>query len=181
MFKKTKLFVIALLAMLCVSLVFVACDNQPQSGGNASTDNSTAYTGEYDIRLTAIGSTTIKAGKTLQIRASVTGTTEKDVTFTSDDESIATVAANGLVTKDWDAYDMRQAITKTPLVGEDEIKCAIQQVYRGFLQPRALWHRLTSTRTMFDFGFYYRGVRSLIGHLTDFRTQKVSRKESCCP
>ena len=90
-------------------------------------------------------------------------------------------AANGLVTKDWDAYDMRQAITKTPLVGEDEIKCAIQQVYRGFLQPRALWHRLTSTRTMFDFGFYYRGVRSLIGHLTDFRTQKVSRKESCCP
>ena len=78
-------------------------------------------------------------------------------------------AADGLVTKDWDEYDMRRAITKTPLVSEAEIKCAIQEVYRGFLQPGALWHRLTSTRTLFDFGFYYRGVRSLIGHLVDFR------------
>ena len=79
-------------------------------------------------------------------------------------------AADGLVTKDWDEYDMRRAITKTPLATEAEIKCAIQQVYRGFLQPAALWHRLTSTRTLFDFGFYYRGVRSLIGHLLDFRS-----------
>ena len=64
---------------------------------------------------------------------------------------------------------MRRAITKTPLVTEAEIKCAIQEVYRGVLQPAALWHRLTSTRTLFDFGFYYRGVRSLIGHLVDFK------------
>ena len=78
-------------------------------------------------------------------------------------------AADGLATKDWDEYDMRRAITKTPLATEAEIKCAIQKVYRGFLQPAALWHRVTSTRTLFDFGFYYRGVRSLIGHLLDFR------------
>ena len=68
---------------------------------------------------------------------------------------------------------MRRAITKTPLVSEQEIKCAIQEVYRGFLQPGALWHRLTSTRTLFDFGFYYRGVRSLIGHLVDFKAEEV--------
>ena len=76
---------------------------------------------------------------------------------------------DGLHTLDWDEYDMRRAITKTPLASEDEIKCAIREVYRGFLQPRALWHRLTSTRTLFDFGFYYRGIRSLLGHLVDFR------------
>ena len=76
---------------------------------------------------------------------------------------------DGLNTLDWDEYDMRRAITKTPLASEAEIKCAIQQVYRGFLQPAALWHRLTSTRTLFDFGFYYRGVRSLLGHLLDFK------------
>ena len=79
-------------------------------------------------------------------------------------------AADGLVTRDWDEYDMRRAITKTPLVSETEIKEAIQCVYRGFLQPAALWHRLTSTRTLFDFGFYYRGIRSLIGHLVDFKS-----------
>ena len=78
-------------------------------------------------------------------------------------------AADGLTTLDWDEYDMRRAITKTPLVTEDEIKCAIREVYRGFLQPAALWRRLTSTRTLFDFSFYYRGIRSLLGHLLDFR------------
>ena len=76
---------------------------------------------------------------------------------------------DGLTTRDWDEYDMRRAITKTPLVSEDEIKCAIREVYRGFLQPAALWHRITSTRTLFDFSFYYRGARSLLGHLLDFR------------
>ena len=78
-------------------------------------------------------------------------------------------ASDGLFTTDWDEYDMRRAIMKTPLATEDEIKRAIRDVYRGFLQPAALWHRLTSTRTLLDFGFYYRGVRSLIGHLVDFK------------
>ncbi len=79
-------------------------------------------------------------------------------------------SSDGLWTKDWDEYDMRRAITKTPQVSEAEIKRAIQAVYRGFFQPSALWHRLTSTRTLFDVGFYYRGIRSLIGHLIDFKS-----------
>ena len=80
-------------------------------------------------------------------------------------------ASDGLATLDWDEYDMRRAVTKTPLVSEDEIKKAIRDVYRGFLQPMALLRRLTSTRTLFDFSFYYRGVRSLLGHLLDFKAQ----------
>ncbi len=85
-------------------------------------------------------------------------------------------ANDGLWTKDWDEYDMRRAITKTPLASEAEIKAAIREVYRGFLQPGALFHRLTSTRTLFDFGFYYRGIRSLIGHLLDFRGDSCACK-----
>jgi radical SAM superfamily enzyme YgiQ (UPF0313 family) len=76
--------------------------------------------------------------------------------------------SDGLHTLDWDEYDMRRAITKTPLATEEEIKCAIQEVYRGFLQPQAIFRRLLSTKTLFDFGFYYRGIRSLLGHLVDF-------------
>ena len=86
-------------------------------------------------------------------------------------------AADGLTSLDWDEYDMRRAITKTPLATEEEIKCAIRDVYRGFLQPAALWRRLTSTRTLFDFSFYYRGVRSLLGHLLDFRGGHGSKGE----
>lgn len=78
--------------------------------------------------------------------------------------------SGSLLTLDWDEYDMRRQITKTPLASEEQIKCAVQEVYRGFLQPRALLHRLTSTRTLFDFGFYWRGIRSLIGHLVDFKS-----------
>jgi radical SAM superfamily enzyme YgiQ (UPF0313 family) len=78
-------------------------------------------------------------------------------------------AADALLTHDWDEYDMRRAVTRTPLASEEEIKAAIREVYRGFLQPRALLHRLLSTRALFDFGFYYRGVRSLLGHLFDFK------------
>ena len=81
-------------------------------------------------------------------------------------------ASDGLLTKDWDEYDMRRAIMKTPHATEEEIKCAIREVYRGFLQPGALWHRLTSTRTLFDIGFYVRGVRALAGHLLDFKGNK---------
>ncbi|MBR1587623.1 MAG: radical SAM protein [Kiritimatiellae bacterium] len=76
---------------------------------------------------------------------------------------------DGLTTLDWDEYDMRRQITKTPLVSEDEIKKAVRRVYGGFFQPQALLRRLFSTRTLFDFGFYYRGIRSLLGHLLDFR------------
>ena len=76
---------------------------------------------------------------------------------------------DGLTTLDWDEYDMRRQITKTPLASEDEIKKAVREVYRGFFQPQAILRRLFSTRTLFDFGFYYRGIRSLLGHLLDFR------------
>ena len=79
-------------------------------------------------------------------------------------------AEGNLLTTDWDDYDMRRAVAKTPRVTEAELKKAIRDVYRGFLQPSALWHRLSSTRTLFDFGFYYRGIRSLIGHLVDFKS-----------
>ena len=79
-------------------------------------------------------------------------------------------ANGGLSTLDWDEYDQRRAITKTPFASEDEIKRAIRSVYRGFLQPRALWH--VFCRNLFDFSFYYRGVRYLIGHLLDFSSSK---------
>lgn len=76
-------------------------------------------------------------------------------------------AADQLNSLDWDDYDQRMAITKTPHVSEAEIKCAIRQVYRGFLQPRALMHIFANN--LFNFGFYYRGFRYLVGHLMDFK------------
>ncbi len=78
-------------------------------------------------------------------------------------------AKDGLTTLDWDEYDMRRQIMKTPHASEDRIKAAVREVYSGFFQIEALLRRFTSTRTLFDFRFYYRGLRSLIGHLLDFK------------
>lgn len=88
--KKTALLLLLIAVFVCAT--FAACQvDAPDTGDEV-------YDGPCEIRLTAIGSTTIKAGKTVQIRASVTGTTNKDVTFTSSDETVATVTEKGLVT-----------------------------------------------------------------------------------
>ena len=93
-----KISILALILMC--SLILSACGIfdffRPQN--STTTTTKPTYEGDYEIRLTAIGSTTIKAGKTVQIRSSVTGTTSKDVTFTSSNPEIATVSEKGLVT-----------------------------------------------------------------------------------
>ena len=48
------------------------------------------------------------------------------------------------------------------------MKRAVRRVYAGFFQPEALLRRVFSFRTLFDFGFWYRGLRAVIGHLLDF-------------
>lgn len=74
-----------------------------------------------------------------------------------------------LLTRDWDEYDMRMAVMKTP-VPQETIKAAVRRVYKGFLHPETLARRLLGTRDpVEDFRFYWRGFRSLAGHLKDFR------------
>ncbi len=91
--KRKSLVIVVMAVLLCLSMVLAACDD-----GNQQTPGTPAYDGPYEIRITAIGSTTIRAGSTVQLRSSVTGTTNKDVTYSSSDESIATVSDRGVVT-----------------------------------------------------------------------------------
>jgi hypothetical protein len=91
--KKRKILVLALIMVLACMFVFSACNETPP--GNQD-DND--YSGPYAIRLTAIGQTTIKAGQTVQLRSSVTGTTSKDVAYSSSDFAVASVNDKGLVT-----------------------------------------------------------------------------------
>jgi radical SAM superfamily enzyme YgiQ (UPF0313 family) len=78
-------------------------------------------------------------------------------------------ASGALATRDWDAFDMRMNVMNGK-VSEEDIKKAIREVYRGFLHPKALWHRLAHIRhPLDDARYYWRGLRSLSGHLADFR------------
>lgn len=74
-----------------------------------------------------------------------------------------------LTTLDWDDYDMRTAVIKTP-VPEAVIKAAVRRVYKGFLLPETLIRRVLTTRhPIEDLRFYWRGFLSLAGHLKDFK------------
>lgn len=74
-----------------------------------------------------------------------------------------------LLTHDWDDYDMRTQVVRTT-VAEEQIKEAVRCVYRAFLLPETILRRLLTTRDpLADLQFYWRGFRSLLGHLRDFR------------
>ena len=65
---------------------------------------------------------------------------------------------------------VRYAVKTRDLIRKKSaFKAAVRRVYSGFFQPEALLRRLCSFRTLFDFGFYYRGLRSILGHLLDFK------------
>ena len=74
-----------------------------------------------------------------------------------------------LLTRNWDDFDMRMNVMKGN-ISEDEIKAAIRKVYRGFLNPMAIWNRIVHTHHLWDdVKFYWRGFLSLTGHLRDFK------------
>ena len=74
-----------------------------------------------------------------------------------------------LLTHNWDEYDMRTTVMKCPLP-EEAVKCAVREVYKGFLHPETVIRRLFTTRhPVEDLKFYWRGFKSLVGHLRDFK------------
>jgi len=76
--------------------------------------------------------------------------------------------ANGwLKTEDWDRYDMREPVMKTPM--PDAVVMALtREIYRSFLTPRFLWRKLRGIRSWADLRFYWRAGRRVLGHLLDF-------------
>ena len=91
--KKTKIFLP--LAMLALLFGTAACNNnnnQGQGGGNNSSASTPAQTEKITITA-AEGKTKLILGETVQLTPSVKG-----VTWSSSDENVATVDANGLVT-----------------------------------------------------------------------------------
>ncbi|MBQ9432561.1 MAG: cobalamin-dependent protein [Kiritimatiellae bacterium] len=81
------------------------------------------------------------------------------------------VRENGqLLTEDWDDFDMRRQVMRSG-VPEEQIKAAIREVYRAFMHPETVLRRLCSTKSpVEDMKFYWRGFRSLLGHLRDFKS-----------
>ncbi|MHB8355877.1 MAG: B12-binding domain-containing radical SAM protein [Vulcanimicrobiaceae bacterium] len=81
--------------------------------------------------------------------------------------------SNGwLLTKDWDEYDMRRPILKSPLTAADTLALT-QDLYRSFISPQFLWNKLVNIRSIEDVQFIGRGIQYVWGHLTDFNLGQV--------
>ena len=72
-----------------------------------------------------------------------------------------------LKTEDWDRYDMREPVMKSPMA-DSEILAMTRGIYSSFLTPRFIWRQLTSIRTWRDVRFYARAAGRVAGHLLDF-------------
>lgn len=88
--KKFSIFALTALSFL---LPLAACSSEKETTKPTEQQQQSPY----KIVLTAIGQTTIKVSKTLQLRSSVTGTTQKDVNWSSSDEKLASVSSTGVV------------------------------------------------------------------------------------
>ena len=84
-----------------------------------------------------------------------------------------------LATEDWDKYDQRMAIMKSPLTEED-IKELTQGLYKSFMTPKFILRKVASVRSWSDVKFLFRAGGKVLGHLMDFSPKKhVEREEKC--
>ncbi len=80
-----------------------------------------------------------------------------------------TARENGwLLTENWDDYDMRESVWKSPITRE-EVQDQAQNLYRLAFSPKFLFRKLLSIRSLDDVKYYTRIGQKLIGHLFDFK------------
>lgn len=72
-----------------------------------------------------------------------------------------------LRTEDWDNFDQRMAVMKSPLTEED-IKELTQELYKSFMTPKFILRKIMSIRSWTDITFLFRAAGKLFGHLMDF-------------
>lgn len=74
---------------------------------------------------------------------------------------------NLLLTDDYDRFDQREPVMKTP-VSEEELKKMIGKLYRSFITPRFFLNKLKSLCSWQDLKFLARAGKKVFGHLRDF-------------
>lgn len=72
-----------------------------------------------------------------------------------------------LLTDDYDKFDMRQAVMKTPFPVK-KIYELEQDLYSAFMTPQYIFRKITGIRSFHDFKYLFYMGWKLIGHLLDF-------------
>lgn len=80
-----------------------------------------------------------------------------------------------LKTEDWEHYDMREPILKSP-IPKERIMELTQGIYSSFLTPKFILRKLSSIRSWDDISYYLvRGSQYIFGHLKDFTKFQLAK------
>jgi len=76
-----------------------------------------------------------------------------------------------LLTEDWDRYDMKESVWKSPIDNKDVLNYT-QGLYKAALNPVFIIRKLIKIRNIDDIKFLIRMVKKFLGHIMDFRKIK---------
>ena len=74
---------------------------------------------------------------------------------------------NLLLTDNWDDYDMRHPVMKSPIPPENQLKL-VRELFYGVLTPQFLWHKIISIRNFSDIKFLAFYAVKYLQKLRDF-------------
>lgn len=80
-----------------------------------------------------------------------------------------------LKTEDWERYDMREPIMKTPM-SEEEIMEIVQGLYKVAFDPEFIIRKIVGIRSISDVKFMIRGAHNIMGHIKDFSPKQVAAR-----
>jgi len=83
-----------------------------------------------------------------------------------------------LLTEDWDQYDMKQSVWKSPVSNEDVLKLT-QGLYKAALSPSFIFRKIVSIRNIDDIKYLAHAGIKLAAHLMDFRGKDPKQKAMC--
>jgi len=74
---------------------------------------------------------------------------------------------NYLRFSDWDRFDMKEPVMKTPMRDEEVLKLT-KGIYKSFMTHRFVFRKIVSIRNFNDLKFICRSGKAIFGHLLDF-------------
>ncbi|KKQ29834.1 MAG: Radical SAM domain protein [Candidatus Shapirobacteria bacterium GW2011_GWE1_38_10] len=74
---------------------------------------------------------------------------------------------NWLLTQDWNDYDMRQPVMKSPIKPEIQLKL-VRELFYGILTPNFIWRKITSIRNIDDIKYLATYAIKYLQKLRDF-------------
>ena len=78
-----------------------------------------------------------------------------------------------LLTEDWDRYDMREPVIKCAISSE-EVIAMTQELYKSFVTPKFILHKLIGVRSLKDLRFLSRQGYSVLSRLGEFSRSRRS-------